>query len=141
MTEEKKWHEISSDELQHRIMVQKNERTIPVSNTVKKFEEEVDKFLKTLGVNIDLEDSIGYQMEQLGIVRWENIDPRTPQLWGWFFFIMRKPSIILLDNELDLEPVGWVSAPIMKKDGSAYCKVEDWRRGTLKESDGVKIVK
>jgi len=54
---------------------------------------------------------------------------------------MRKPSIILLDNELDLEPVGWVSAPIMKKDGSAYCKVEDWRRGTLKESDGVKIVK
>jgi hypothetical protein len=39
MTEEKKWHEISSDELQHRIMVQKNERTIPVSNTVKKFEE------------------------------------------------------------------------------------------------------
>jgi hypothetical protein len=80
-------------------------------------------------------------MEQLRIVRWENIDPRTPQLWGWFFFIMRKPSIILLDNELDLEPVGWVSAPIMKKDGSAYCKVEDWRRGTLKESDGVKIVK
>lgn len=141
--EEKKWYEISDDELNGRMMAQRSQRIIPVSNALKEFDRAVEKFLRTLGVNPDLEESIGWQMEQLGIVRWENTDEKTPQLWGWFFAVMKKPLIMVTmdPNEFELEPVGWISAPKMRKDGSAYCEVQDWRKGTLTESQGVKIVK
>jgi hypothetical protein len=136
----KKWYEISEDELNHRMMVQKSQRIIPVSAAVKEFDRAVDRFIRTLGVNPDLEESIGWQMEQLGIVRWENVDERTPQLWGWFFAVMKRPLVLVHEDDFELEPVGWVSAPKMRKDGTAYCKVEDWRKGTLTETEGVKVV-
>lgn len=136
-----KWYEVSDDELNNRMMALKSQRIDPVSSMVREFDRQVEKFLRELGVNPDLEESIGWQMEQLGIVRWENTDDKTPQLWGWYFAVMKKPAIYRMDGDFDLEPVGWVSAPKMRKDGTAYCEVQDWRRNKLTESDSVRIVK
>lgn len=135
---EKKWWEISTDELENRMLQVGEQRTKPVAAAVKELYRSVDKVLKRLGADPDsTEMSLRDQCEMLGIKLQYNDDPRTPQLHGIFVFYY-KHSLVAL--EPDILPYAWVSAPKMKKSGKAFCEIQYFQDNKMEESGEVKIV-
>lgn len=141
MIEEKKWWEISIDELEDRMLTDKKRRIDPVSKMVKELFRSLDKVLSRLGVDPELETiTIKEQCNALGIMLQSNNDPRTPQLHGIFVFVSKQRSVIELDQTPDIIPYAWISAPAIQKSGRAKCQIQLFQDNRLEESAEVKIV-
>ena len=135
-----KWWEISMDELEHRMALQKKVRTDPVSEMVKTFFKALDEVLRKLGVDPDSEIyTIDDQCEANGVILQSNDDPRTPQLHG--IFVFWKKFSLITPTLTDIIPYAWVEAPKMQKDGSAKCRIEWYAENKETESEKVQIIK
>lgn len=140
MSEEKKWFEISLDELEHRMQIDKERRIDPLTEMGKEFFRCIDKVLIQLGVDLDSDIPIIDQCKELGIFLRSNSDELTPQLHGVFVSVLRTRSFIEIDQEPDIFPYAWVSAPFMLNSGKAKCEIQYFQDERMEESREVKIV-
>lgn len=138
----KKWWQISLDELEHRMSLQRKMRTDPITEMNKEFYRCVDRVLKRLGVDPDSEDySIDEQCEQLGIIMQGSDDDRAPQIRGIFIFALKKRLSVELQQEPDIIPYAWVSAPKpVGRNGKSKCEIQYFQDNKMDEGNEVKIV-
>jgi hypothetical protein len=136
MAEEKKWYEISSDELQHRIEQKQKLQDEPVTQAVAILEAAVDKVLNTLGVDTTDEETIAQQMIDLDIIMIEHTDERAPQLNGFYIFTQK----LLRSGEYDIVPYAWVGAARLNSMGECFVDVQWYQKEQLTEVGGVRLV-
>lgn len=139
--DDRKWWQISLDELEHRMNYQKQHRLDPVSEMNKEFYRCVDRVLRRLGVDTESEKySINEQCEALGIIMQGSDDDRAPQIRGIFIFALKKRLSVEMRQEPDIVPYAWVSAPKMQRNGKAKCEIQYFQDNKMDEGNEVKIV-
>lgn len=136
MAEEKKWWEVSADELEHRIEQKQKLHDEPVSQAVAILESAVDKVLNTLGVDTTDEETIAQQMIDLDIIMIEHTDERAPQLNGFYIFTRK----LLRSGEYDIVPYSWVGAARLNSMGECFVDIQWYQKEQLTEVGGVRLV-
>jgi len=136
MAEEKKWWEVSADELQHRIEQKQKLQDEPVTQAVAILESAVDKVLNTLGVDTTDEETVAQQMIDLDIIMIEHTDERAPQLNGFYIFTRK----LLRSSEYDIVPYAWVGAARLNSMGECFVDVQWYHKEQLTEVGGVRLV-
>jgi hypothetical protein len=136
MAEEKKWWEVSADELQHRIEQKQKLQDEPVTQAVAILESAVDKVLNTLGVDTTDEETVAQQMIDLDIIMIEHTDERAPQLNGFYIFTRK----LLRSSEYDIVPYAWVGAARLNSMGECFVDVQWYQKEQLTEVGGVRLV-
>jgi len=136
MAEEKKWYEISADELQHRMEQKQKLQDEPVTQAVAILETAVDKVLNTLGVNTTDEETIVQQMIDLDIVMIEHTDERAPQLNGFYVFTRK----LLRNGTYDIIPYAWIGSARLNSVGECFVDIQWYQKEQLTEVGGVRLV-
>jgi hypothetical protein len=136
MAEEKKWFEISADELQHRTEQKQKLQDEPVSQAVAILETAVDKVLNTLGIDTSDKESIAQQMIDLNIIMIENTDERTPQLNGFYIFTRKR----LRNGKYDIVPYAWVGAARLNSLKECFVDIQWYQKEQLTEVGGVRLI-
>lgn len=137
MAEEKKWWEVSADELQHRIEQKQKLQDEPVSQAVAILEAAVDKVLNTIGVDTTDEETVAQQMINLDIIMIENTDERAPQINGFYIFTNK----LLLSGEYDIKPYAWIGSARLNSLGECFVDVQWYQKEQLTEFGGVRLIK
>jgi hypothetical protein len=137
MAEEKKWYEISADELNHRMEQKQKLQNEPVSQAVAILEAAVDKVLNTLGVNTADEETVARQMIELDIIMTENTDERAPQLNGFYVFTQK----LLRDGTYDILPYAWIGSARLNSVGECFVDIQWYQKEQLTEFGGVRLIK
>jgi hypothetical protein len=137
MADEKKWWEISDDELQHRIEQKQKLQDEPVSQAVAILESAVDKVLNTLGVDTTEEETIAQQMIDLDIIMIEHTDERAPQLNGFYIFTQK----LLRSGDYDIQPYAWIGSARLNSLGECFVDVQWYAKEQLTEFGGVRLIK
>jgi hypothetical protein len=137
MAEEKKWFEVSEDELQHRIEQKQKLQDEPVTQAVAILEAAVDKVLNTLGVDTTDEDTVAQQMIDLDIIMIENTDERAPQINGFYVFTNK----LLLNGEYDIKPYAWIGSARLNSLGECFVDIQWYQKEQLTEFGGVRLIK
>jgi len=137
MAEEKKWYEISADELNHRMEQKQKLQNEPVSQAVAILEAAVDKVLNTLGVNTADEETVARQMIELDIIMIEHSDERAPQLNGFYIFTKK----LLRDGTYDIIPYSWIGSARLNSMGECFCDIQWYQKEQLTEFGGVRLTK
>lgn len=137
MAEEKKWFEVSEDELQHRIEQKQKLQDEPVTQAVAMLEAAVDKVLNTLGVDTTDEDIVAQQMIDLDIIMIEHTDERAPQLNGFYIFTRK----LLRNGDYDIQPYAWVGSARLNSLGECFVDIQWYQKEQLTEFGGIKLIK
>jgi hypothetical protein len=143
MGNEKKWYEVSSDELCHRMALKSKYHDEPISEGIKEMFRTINMLLREFGVITNELDDVEDQMNELGLKLVPNNEELTPQLHGYFIVKYVPRKIIDLDGDnFDIVPCGWVSKPHTKYNGTvAYCKWENFITDKKGETDGIQIAR
>jgi hypothetical protein len=136
MTEEKKWYEVSADELQHRMEQKQKLQDEPVTQAVAILETAIDKVLNTLGVNTADEETIVPQMIDLDIIMIEHTDERAPQLNGFYVFTRK----LLRNGTYDIIPFAWIGSARLNSVGECFVDIQWYQKEQLTEVGGVRLV-
>ena len=137
MADEKKWWEVSADELQHRIEQKQKLQDEPVTQAVAILEAAVDKVLNTLGVNTTDEETVAQQMIDLDIIMIEHTDERAPQLNGFYIFTQK----LLRSGDYDIQPYAWIGSARLNSLGECFVDVQWYQKEQLTEFGGVRLIK
>ena len=137
MADEKKWFEVSEDELQHRIEQKQKLQDEPVTQAVAILEAAVDKVLNTLGVDTTDEETVAQQMIDLDIIMIEHTDERAVQLNGFYIFTKK----LLRSGEWDIQPYSWIGAARLNSLGECFVDVQWYQKEQLTEFGGVRLIK
>lgn len=137
MTEEKKWFEVSADELQHRIEQKQKLQDEPVSQAVAILEAAVDKVLNTLGVDTTDDETVAQQMIDLDIIMMEHTDERAPQLNGFYIFTQK----LLRSGDYDIQPYAWIGSARLNSMGECFVDIQWYGKEQLTEFGGVRLIK
>jgi len=124
--------EISEDELEARMEVQRKVHDEPIQQAVALLDAALEKVLASLGVDFTQSpESIRMQQEFLGIEIMENTDERVPQLNGFFVFVIKGETLI---------PYSWVGAARINSRGECFVDIQWFMDERLEETGGVKVV-
>lgn len=123
------WHEISEDELNHRMELKRKLRDEPVQKAVAMIEAAMDKVMESLGVDTSRDD-IPLQQEALGILITEHTDERAPQLNGFFIYVARGN---------DLVPYAWVGSARVDSTGEVLVDIHWFQREKATQIGGLKL--
>lgn len=137
MADEKKWFEISADELNHRMEQKQKLQDEPVTQAVAILETAVDKVLNTLGVNTTDEETIVQQMIDLDIVMIEHTDERAPQLNGFYVFTRK----LLRNGTYDIIPYAWIGSARLNSVGECFVDIQFFTKNKLVEYGGLHLIK
>jgi len=121
---------ISVDELEYRMQMQKKYHNDPAKQAVAILDMALEKVLTKLGVNVTLGD-IPAQQDQLGIIVTEEIRNEMAGLQGFFVFVQRKGNII---------PFAWVGAARLNSIGECFCDIHYFMDNRLVETGGIKLI-
>jgi hypothetical protein len=112
---QKKWFEVSADELNHRMFKQKVMHDDPITQSGALLYHALDEVLKGLGVDVD--EDVQLQQEAMGI--------KVLEMGKDFPEDCRGFTVVLAPYE---SPYAWVRDPVMNKDGNILCEV--WMYGS-----------
>lgn len=128
---EKKWFEVSGDELESRMVRHQIMHNEPISKAVSMVYHALDKVLESLGVVVE-NGHVEEQQELLGIYIIP-LDDRMPE----------NVRGMVVSRPVDgvQKEYAWVSAAHVKKSGEIHCKVELYDKNILWEFNcGVNIL-
>ena len=118
---QKKWFEVSADELAHRMFKQKVMHDEPITQAGALFYHALDEVLKGLGV--DVEGDVQLQQEAMGI---KVLDMKPPD------FPPDCRGYTVVSPPYD-DPDAWVREPVMTKDGNILCEVWMIKKKEMRE--------
>lgn len=122
---QKKWFEISEDELTARMEANQRYHDEPISKAVCMLDEARDMVMRKLGVDTSSNDpeTLQAQQEALGIIITEETRPEMAGLTGWFVFVRKKMKLV---------PFCWIGGAKLDSNGECSCEIHYFNDSRLK---------
>lgn len=122
---EKKWNEISEDELCHRQLLQDTWKIKPSRKAVAMLEKKLMEVLRSLGVEVDKdEETIRWQMGILNIMINSISEDQLPNAAGIYVSAIYKG---------ELQPYAYISCVKQKRKGEFLFEVVYWNKERMDE--------